>query len=328
MPLSQSLSTNASPELTDFEQDVITGLSSSPKYINSKYFYDETGDKLFQQIMELDEYYLTRAEYEIFNTHKSALVKQFIRGGLGFQLVELGAGDGYKTKVLLKNLRKNNSRFKYMPVDISQHALDGILSDFSKSLPGLDSEGVCDDYFGALRKINENNLRKIVLFLGSNIGNFLPEVAVDFLSEMKANMKPEDSVLIGFDLKKDPKIIKKAYNDSEGVTEAFNLNLLTRINRELGGNFNTDNFEHAPEYIQETGAARSFIRSRIRQDVTIDKINQTFSFDEGERIYTEVSQKYSIEEIEDLAYKSGFEVVDHYFDKKKYFVDTLWKPTD
>ncbi len=326
--MGQSQAHKTSTELSDFGLDVLTGLSSSPKYINSKYFYDEAGDKLFQQIMELDEYYLTRAEHEILNTHEEELADQFSHEQTGFQLVELGAGNGLKTKILLNQLAQNGVPFQYLPVDISQNALDGLMSDLEKTFPGLNCEEVCDDYFGALRKINESDLRKVVLFLGSNIGNFLPEVAVEFLSEMRTSMRPEDRVLIGIDLKKDPEIIRKAYDDSEGVTKAFNLNLLTRINRELGGNFVPDNFEHAPEYIKETGAARSFIRSKIGQDVTISKIGREFSFSEGERIYTEVSQKYSIEEIEDLAVRSGFELVGHYFDEKKYFVDTLWKPTD
>lgn len=311
--------------MDQFAREVEQGLSAQPKYLSSKYFYDKTGDKLFQEIMKLEEYYLTRSEFEILNRYKEELLDYFAIGDESFHLIEFGAGDGLKTKVLLSHFLEDNAEFKYSPIDISENALKNLMEDLSDTYPDLDGDPIHNDYFSALHEIKKFSTRKVVMFLGSNIGNFRPNVAESFLQNIKGELNAGDYVLIGFDLKKDPDLILKAYNDSQGVTKEFNLNLLRRINRELSANFDIEGFDHDPSYDSNTGTAESHIVSLADQKVTIDALNREFSFSKGERIFTEVSQKYSIEEIEAFAQKAGFQVLENFYDSKSLFVDTLWK---
>ncbi len=308
-----------------FAEDVRLGLSSSPKFLHSKYFYNEKGDKLFQEIMNLEEYYLTRAEYEIFDTHKSNLLQLFDQSDHGFQLIEFGAGDGLKTKVLLKSFLESKAEFTYVPIDISGNVLDILETDLKKTFPELQVEGIEDDYFRALKKLHlSGNSRKVVLFLGSNIGNFSKKQSIDFLKKVNVHLSDDDLIMIGFDLKKDPSVILQAYDDSKGVTREFNFNLLHRINNELGGEFDLDTFQHFPSYNPVTGETKSFLISKIRQEVYIHALDQTFSFLPWEPIYTEVSQKFNMVDVENLASKSGFKVKENYFDENSYFVDSVW----
>lgn len=310
-------------QISEFEKDVLDGLSSTPKSIPSRYFYDETGDKLFQQIMTLDEYYLTKAEFEILNTYGEEIIQKYLHDT--FQLVELGAGDGLKTKILLDEVFASGKKFNYLPVDISTHALESLMTDLHANYPHLNGYGISDDYFSALKKINGVEKQKVVMFLGSNIGNYTPPEAENFLIEMRNNLQPDDILLIGIDLKKDPEVIRRAYDDSQGVTKDFNLNLLRRINRELGGNFKLEDFDHLPIYDSASGAAKSFLISKKDQTVKINAISKTFSFAKNELIGTEISQKYSLEEIADMSVRTGFELQSNYLDQKGYFVDTIWK---
>jgi len=296
-----------------------------PKFLSSKYFYDKRGDKLFQEIMELEEYYLTRSEFEILNRYKDQFLNYFAIGDESFHLIEFGAGDGLKTKVLLSHFLENNAEFKYSPIDISENALKSLMEDLGDTYPDLYRESIHNDYFSALHDLKKFSTRKVVMFLGSNIGNFRPNVAETFLQNMKEELNVGDYVLIGFDLKKDPELILKAYNDSKGITKQFNLNLLSRINRELDANFNIESFDHDPSYDSSTGAAESHIVSLTDQKVTVDALGMVFSFSKGEKVFTEVSQKYSIEEIEAFARIAGFQVLENFYDSKGLFVDTLWK---
>ena len=168
----------------------------------------------------------------------------------------------------------------------------------------------------------------MILFLGSNIGNFLKPVAEDFLTKLANILVKGDKLLLGVDLMKDPQVIANAYNDSKGITREFNLNLLTRINRELKGNFDLQNFEHYPYYNPVSGTARSFLMSKTRQTVTIDRLNASFHFDAWEPIHTEYSHKYNLPELTQLAEDSGFRVLKNYLDSKHYFVDGLWQVAD
>lgn len=308
--------------MTDFKKDVLTGLSAEEKYISSRYFYNATGDQLFQKIMELDEYYLTRTEFEILERNAEKIISHV---QAPFHLVELGAGDGLKTKILLDEITTEKLAFTYLPVDISQHALDNLMKDLSTKYPGLDGRPIRDDYFNALGQINGVAHQKMVMFLGSNIGNFTRDVAGNFLSELRENLHAGDKLLLGVDLKKDPQVIRSAYNDSKGITSAFNLNLLTRINEELDGNFDLDLFEHAPTYDPTTGSARSYIRSRADQQVEV--ADQVFHFKKGELMFTEISQKYDCEELEQMAEGAGFTVEEVFTDDQEYFVDAIWKAT-
>ncbi|MEM6524051.1 MAG: L-histidine N(alpha)-methyltransferase [Bacteroidota bacterium] len=308
----------------EFAKDVMDGLNADPKTLPSKYFYDKKGDAIFQEIMDLDEYYLTRAEYEVFESNKSALASTFLEGADKFDLIEFGAGDGHKTRVLLKHFLEVNINFEYLPIDISGNVLEQLRSTLKTELPRLVVKPIQDDYFHALEKIEKStNVRSIVLFLGSNIGNFKHKKAVEFLSELYSRLKVNDLLLIGFDLKKDPDVILHAYNDSKGVTRAFNLNLLDRINNELDANFDRSKFIHYPIYNPSTGTTKSFLVSTESQ--TVEILDTAVNFDAWEAIHTEVSQKYSLKDIQRLAQGSGFSVVDNFFDSKNFFVDSVWR---
>lgn len=314
--------------LTDslFAREVHAGLTSTPKTLPSKYFYDERGDELFQTIMSLGEYYLTRSEFEIFAEQKDKILDAFIGETSGFKLIELGAGDGTKTKVLLEHFVKSDVNFSYAPIDISQNVLDQLTSDLEENLPQLKLEPIQGDYFKALASLNkQHTCREIVLFLGSNIGNFSPIESIDFLSHLGENLSSGDMLLIGFDLMKDPQAILNAYNDKMGVTKEFNLNLLTRINNELGGDFDTSKFEHFPTYDPITGETKSHLVSTVKQNVYIEELDQVYSFDAWEAIHTEVSQKYSFKMIEEFAAKAGFRIKKNFLDSNEYYVDSLWE---
>lgn len=312
--------------LSDFEKDTLEGLSSNPKYLLSKYFYDHRGSKIFQLIMRMPEYYLTDCELEIFESQKHEILTDFLGLHSNFELLELGAGDGLKTKILLSHFLKRNVNFKYTPIDISEVAVKNLVSDLKDELPGLKVNGQVGDFFDLIGGFKQNGqTKKIILFLGSNIGNFNPKKSLEFLSQLREVMDPKDQVFIGFDLKKEPAVILDAYNDPHGYTAAFNLNLLQRMNDELGADFNLKNFKHHEEYDPQTGTAKSYIVSLKKQEVGIHEFDQAISFGEGERIFTEMSQKYDTDMITKLATKSGFEIIRNYFDQRHYFVNSLWK---
>lgn len=312
---------------TEFFADVKEGLTSSPKYLKSKYFYDERGDELFKSIMQLDEYYLTRCEFEIFTSQKEKILKLFSGNNQYFQLVEFGAGDGTKTKKLLEYFYNQNVDFKYIPIDISDNILQELTMDLQSTLPGLKVEGINNDYFKALQQLNLlDSSKKVILFLGSNIGNFTGDRALEFLTLLREHMNEQDTVMIGFDLVKDPELIYKAYNDKSGVTRAFNLNLLHRINKELDADFDISKFYHFPLYDPGAGQARSYLISREKQIVNIKRIKLKIKFQPHEPIHMEISQKYSIDQINALANQSGFAVIENLFDCKHYYTDSVWQP--
>ncbi|PHN03296.1 L-histidine N(alpha)-methyltransferase [Flavilitoribacter nigricans] len=308
----------------NFATDVEAGLSLDPKKLSSKYFYDKKGDELFQAIMRMPEYYLTDCEYSILNRQKADILEAI--GPSGFELIELGAGDGYKTKVLLEHFLSREVPFVYRPVDISQNVLEVLRNDLKNRWPDLAVRPLKGDYFAMLERLqSEQGQRKVVLFLGANIGNYTRQEALRFLENLHKQLDPGDQLLIGFDLKKDPSVILNAYNDPAGITAAFNLNLLTRINRELGGHFDLEEFSHWETYQPITGEAKSYLISRKEQEVEIEAIGKTFHFGAWEAIDVELSLKYSPFEIEALARAAGFQVVEHFYDDRSYFLDSLWE---
>lgn len=307
-----------------FAQDVLKGLTATPKHLSSKYFYDEKGDALFQQIMELEEYYLTRTEYSILDNNKQELLDAINGSSTPFELIEFGAGDGLKTKILLRHFLNEGADFKYLPIDISQNALDKLSDDLAGELPGLTVNGLQGEYFEALKSLSEvDKTKKLVLFLGSNIGNFTNEQAASFLNQLATSLNTGDMLLIGIDLKKDPDTILDAYNDKQGVTRDFNLNLLHRINNELGGEFELDNFMHYPIYEPQTGEAKSFLLSKKEQNVNIHALNLSVHFEAWEAVHMEISKKYSSSEVQGLMRSAGFEVKTSFYDEKSYFVNVL-----
>lgn len=309
----------------EFAEDTVSGLSQQPKKLSSKYFYDGTGSKLFQQIMDLPEYYLTRTEFKILEEQK-AEIASFFQPGSFFHLVELGAGDGLKTKILLKELLTLHTDFEYVPVDISGDALNQLSKSLKTELPNLKTDGFTGDYFKALQWLQKNKPeRKVVLFLGSNIGNFEDGGDAAFLKKMRQYLNPGDLVFMGFDLQKDPRIIRVAYDDAAGVTAAFNLNLLQRMNRELGANFNLDQFSHFTDYEPLTSTIKSYLVSKKKQTVTFSALNHSVLFEAWEAIHTENSHKYSPAQIEKLAKEAGFKTEQFFTDEKHYFADVLLK---
>lgn len=309
---------------SDFEQEVEKGLTDEPKHLSSKFFYDQKGDKLFQEIMALPEYYLTRCEFDILKKHTAAIAKSF-NGKNGFDLIELGAGDGKKTKILLKFLSEEKVDFKYFPIDISQNVLDGLVSSLKKELPKVQVEAQQGTYFKTLDRLADYDSRKkVILMLGSNIGNLLHENAIRFLKNIQVSMNQNDLLFMGFDQKKNPQTILDAYNDKTGVTEAFNKNILVRINDELGGNFDLDTFLHWEAYDPETGTARSFLVSKIAQEVQVSKLNLSVHFKPWESIHTEISQKYDDEVVEWLANQAGLKTLTWFSDEKGFYKDYIF----
>lgn len=309
-----------------FAQDVLIGLSRKPKALPSKYFYDERGSQLFQAIMSLPEYYLTDCEYEIFTMQKEKLLSLFQNGAERFDLIEFGAGDGFKTKVLLRHFIEHKADFRYLPIDISITALDELTTDLAQEFPDLQTQGLHGDYVKSLEERSaSSDTRKVVLFLGSNIGNFTNKDSKTFFKNLRTTLNKGDLVMIGCDLKKDPEVILKAYNDSQGVTRQFNLNLLERINTELGANFDTMQFEHYASYDPISGEVCSYLISMKEQYVKVDAIDRIILFKQWEPIHTEISRKYTLQHLEELAQSTGFKVADNLFDCKHYFVDTVWE---
>lgn len=306
---------------------VATGLGSSPKSLPSWLFYDETGDMIFQQIMRMPEYYPTRCEYDILQQHKDAILNHFQgRDPSPFNIVELGAGDGLKTEILLRHFLSRQVAFTYIPIDISGNALEQLRGRLSRQLPGLQITPLNTSYDEALASLRNTDEKKVVLFMGANIGNFSTADAMQFLKKLVRYLSPDDMLLVGFDLKKNPRVIQEAYDDPRHLTASFNLNILVRINRELGGSFNLDYFIHFPSYDPATGATKSFLISMKDQSVHIDALGKTIHFGLWEPVHTEVSQKYDVPMIEKLMAVTGFKIIDLFYDADKYFCDVLVAP--
>jgi dimethylhistidine N-methyltransferase len=306
-----------------FSQDVTRGLSAKQKHLDSKYFYDTEGDRLFQEIMRCHEYYLTDCEMEILREQSAMISQTILSHTKHFDVVELGAGDATKSIHLLKELLKTGQDFTYYPVDISGNVIAQLEQSLPEQLPALKMHGLNGEYFDMLQQASVlSHKNKVVLCMGGNIGNFTPSGARKFCRQLRNYLQPGDLVIVGFDLKKHPRIILDAYNDTGGFTRDFNLNLLKRINRELKGNFDLTRFDHYATYDPGTGACKSYLVSLEEQDVKIG--DQTFHFAQDEPIYMEISQKYDLESIEQMAAQSGFETVTAFFDSRKWFADCMW----
>ncbi len=305
-------------------KEVMEGFKSNPKYILSKYFYDEKGSELFTRIMHMPEYYLTDSELSILKKYSRQIINSLLADSKPVNLVELGAGDGFKTKLLVDALMKESVAFTYVPIDISADAIYQLQNRFEKDYPELEINGKIKDYETGLSELKDDpSTQNVILFLGSTIGNFEQKDAVDFLKMIQKNMNDEDVLLIGFDLVKDPEIIIKAYNDEQGITRDFNLNLLERFNRELGANFDISAFRHFPIYDPAEKAAKSFLLSEKDQEVFFEATGETIHFGEWEFIFTEISRKYDRSMIRQMADKAGFSVFKNFTDDKNYFMDAL-----
>lgn len=311
-------------ENTTFLKDIEEGLSRDQKYISSHYFYDKAGDELFQKIMEMPEYYLTNSELDIFKHQNEALIQSFdINPNEEFELIELGAGDGKKTQYLLRALLEKNFKFKYIPVDISQNSLSVITKWMEGLFPDLHIDSRQGDYFQVLDDLFISTKPKVILFIGSSLGNMQDEIAKDFIHKISKHLKKNEKLLLGVDLIKSEEIVLPAYHDSAGITRDFNFNLLHRINRELGADFKIEHFEHAPEYTETEGIAKSYLKSTKKQAVYIKELAKSFEFDENELIHTEISRKYNDEILNSLLDGSQLEIKDKFLDSKEYFADYI-----
>lgn len=313
--------------LTALAAETLEGLSATPKFLSSKFFYDEKGSKIFQQIMRMPEYYLTNCEFDIFNQQAYPIIKTFCPEKNDIELVELGAGDGIKTKLLIKELFRQRIDFRYIPIDISEEVLFGLANNLRSEFSDLEVDARPGDYFDMMEELEElSDTPKVILFLGSNIGNFSHAESVSFFKHIRQIIRQQDKLLIGFDLKKDPEVILRAYNDPHGFTRNFNLNLLERINGELGANFDKTKFRHSPYYDPMDGTARSYLVSTEDQEVYISELNENFYFAKWEAIHTEMSQKYNEKMIRNLADETGFVVEKNFTDSRGYFMNSVWKP--
>lgn len=307
--------------LANLADDVRKGLTAQPKRFLPKYFYDELGSQLFEAICLLPEYYLTRAENEILQRYSDEIVAS-VEGQK--TLVEMGSGSASKTRLVIEALLREQSELLFMPVDISATALESSSRILLQSYPRLRIEAYAADYFAGMAELGKKQRgRTLALFLGSNISNFDPEDAHRFLKAMRNVLDKGDALLLGADLKKERHILEAAYNDALGVTSAFNLNVLARINRELGGNFELRAFRHHAFYNEALGRIEIYIESLLNQRVQIAKLDLEAEFSVGELIHTENSYKYDQAGIEELAAACGFERTRTWLDSQGRFSSNL-----
>ncbi|MCK7559495.1 L-histidine N(alpha)-methyltransferase [Chitinophaga sedimenti] len=314
----------ARKHVNNFYRDVVNGLLAEHKHLDSKYFYDAAGDALFQQIMQAPEYYLTGCELEILQEQSRDIALALCALCSSFDVVELGAGDASKTSILLKEILEMGLDYTYFPIDISGSMINYLERTLPRQLPGLKVKGLNGEYIDMLKASADlTPKRRVVLFMGASIGNVPPQEAAAFLKKIREQLHPGDILITGFDLKKHPATVLAAYNDAAGITREFNLNLLRRINHELGANFDTEKFEHYPTYDPGTGSCKSYLVSLEEQEVQMGDALIHFAKDEA--IYMEISQKYSAAEIDRLAQTSGFRCVRQFTDSKDWFVDAMWQ---
>lgn len=304
---------DVTPEPDRFHDDVIAGLSRPQKSLPPKYFYDARGCALFEAICDLPEYYLTRAELELMRAHVGDMARRL---GPGCALIEFGSGSGRKTRVLIAA----SHPVAYIPVDIAREELDATAAAIAREFPRLRVIAVRADYsrpFALPRLDGLGARRRIVYFPGSTIGNLTPTEATAFLAGARELLGAGGGLLIGVDLKKAPARLDAAYNDSRGVTAAFNLNLLARINRELGADFDLSAFRHRAFYDEAAGRIEMHLVSVKAQTVTIG--GRAILFREGETIHTENSCKYSVREFQELARSAGLTPVECWMDSGRLF---------
>lgn len=309
---------------TTLAEEVRAGLTAEPKRLPCRFFYDAAGSAIFDEICDLPEYYVTRAEREILLEHAGAIA------ALAPQrctLVELGSGSASKTRLIIEALLQRQGALRYIPVDISRSALEESAQPILQRYTGLDIQAVAAEYQDGLRYLERaSSDPKLILWLGSNVGNFERTEAATFLRQVRSTMTLEDRLLIGIDLRKDRSILEPAYDDAQGVTARFNKNLLVRINRELGGHFDLERFAHRAIYDERIGRIEMYLISDCHQVVRIDALELDIPFAAGESIHTENSYKYSAPEILDLGSSAGFAIECQWYDSGARFSENLFRP--
>ena len=303
-----------------FAEEIFSSLNADLKFISPKYFYDKKGSELFEKICLLPEYYPTRTEVTILKKLQQEL-PSFLDDS--FRIVELGSGSSVKTRLIIDVFAKLQNKIEYFPIDISE-----ILTESSEQLihdyDNLYITGIIDTYEGGLEFLKHyDDKNNLITFLGSSFGNFSPSDGYLFLKKIHSTMKSGDLFLIGLDLVKEKHILESAYDDTQGVTAEFNLNVLSRINDELGGNFNLENFEHHSVYHEKEQRIEMYLKSSQKQSVIIPKSNLLLDLEKNQLIHTEYSHKYRLSQIHDLLDDAGFELKHTWLDENKYFSLTL-----
>ncbi len=313
-----------------FAQQVRDGLGSTPKFLEPVYFYDKLGSELFEEITRQPEYYVTRTEAELLKRSAPDLAEAV---GKNINLVELGSGSSAKTTIVLESFLETRDELHYLPIDVSRTMVTKTADWLDHRYPELSVTPIVSEYEPGLERASilvaedtETPDRVLVMFLGSSIGNMEPKAARQFVHGLRGHLTSGDALLIGFDLQKDEAVLHAAYNDAAGVTERFNLNILTRINRELGGEFDLERFEHHAFYNRDQGRIEMHLRSQTAQDVRVAACDTTFHFAAGETIHTESSYKYVPEWIEALASDTGFRVQERFTDDNEWFSLALFAP--
>ena len=307
----------------DFARDVRAGLTAGRKRLPARWFYDELGSALFDAICFLPEYYVMRAEAEVLTAHRAEIAASL---GAGVRLVELGSGTARKTRILLDALAPRQPDLEYVPVDVDAAMLQRVGRELLHDYPAMRVTAVRCDFTRpsiALAMLPRTRARTVVLFLGSTIGNLDPAEAAAMLRDLRSSLSPGDALLLGADLRKAREVLEPAYNDALGVTAAFNLNLLARINRELGGRFELQAFRHLAFYDERLGRIEMHLVSTRAQRVRIEALDLEISFEEGERIHTENSYKHDAATLATLASSSGFTMAGTWSDWRRWFADVL-----
>jgi L-histidine Nalpha-methyltransferase len=306
-------------------KEILSGLSQKKKFIHPKFFYDSKGSILFEKICSLSEYYLTRTEIEILNSIKSELSKHLVGE---YALIELGSGSSVKTRKLIEILATKQINVEYYPIDISNILKESAIN-LHDEYDNLKITGIIDQYETGLEFIKQlDNKEKLIVFLGSSLGNFDLENGIEFLKKIRFSMRKNDLFLLGVDLVKDAKILEKAYNDSMGITANFNLNLLSRINRELSASFDHEKFEHVAVFNKKQKRIEMYLRSKVAHQVFVPAIDFFLKLKKGELIHTEYSYKYTISQIKKITQKAGFKPVKVWTDRQNYFALILFSADD
>jgi L-histidine N-alpha-methyltransferase len=296
--------------------DVREGLSATPKRLPSKLFYDEIGSALFEQITELPEYYLTRTERGIFETFAPEILEQ---AGAPLTMIELGAGTASKTCILIEELLRRQSRALFYPIDVSSSALNEAMQQLARQFPELRVNPIVADYTGGVPALSRISGRKLVLYIGSSIGNFEPPEAIRLLRRIRRTLRSGDALLLGADYAKSPKILLPAYDDAQGVTAAFNKNILARVNRELDADFHLAAFRHVALWNRRCSRMEIYLESTVAQSAFVAELEMDVSLSAGERIHTENSYKYTDAMIESILRESGFMLEHTWCDRRKWF---------
>jgi dimethylhistidine N-methyltransferase len=318
------MATTSRNRLAALARDVRQGLTDDPKHLSCCFFYDVEGSLLFEEICTLPEYYLTRAEREILEVRAGELAAHFSQPTT---LVELGSGSAAKTRLLIEAFLERHGMLRYVPIDICRTVVEESSLELLNDYPRLEVLAIAAEYHDGLRHLRSAaNGPKLILWLGSNIGNLDRAHAANFLQEVRGTMTTEDLVLVGVDLRKDRATLEAAYDDAQGVTAEFNFNLLTRINRELGGHFRIEDFEHRAVYNEEHGRIEMYLVSKEDQCVPIDNLGLEVSLSADEAIHTENSYKYSFAEIAALAEHAGLRIASQWLDQAGRFSVSLFAP--